>query len=209
MHIAASGHGQVNGVDEPGTMAAIAAQVHHLFHDDPFPDRTGLIVVSSNAGVRPALQFWSRALEQGLAFASPELFPWTLANAPCGWLARHFRITGPNFTFMGNAAALAAAMDEAADLLIPGRMHDVVVIALDSGDAAQAPTTFAGIRLTNEATGPALRHARDGTTTGQPEGSSSALLGAIITSLQAGIEHRVVLDESVLDLVLGIGTSTR
>ena len=35
------------------------------------------------------------------AFANAELFPWTLANAAGGWLARHFGITGPNATYTG------------------------------------------------------------------------------------------------------------
>ena len=100
-------------------------------------DRVGLFVVSSNAGAPTSLRFWAEAQRTGLALASPELFPWCLANAPCGALSRHLGITGPNFTFLGGATALADAVEAADDLLNGGRIDHGLVVMLEFADSAQ------------------------------------------------------------------------
>lgn len=74
--------------------------------------RAGLFVATRDAGSRTSVQFWRDAMRVGVAFANPELFPWCLANAPCAAIARRFKITGPNVTWLGDdalASALAAA----------------------------------------------------------------------------------------------------
>jgi hypothetical protein len=94
--------------------------------------RVGLFVASSNAGAATSLAFWSQAQRTGPAFANPELFPWCLANAPCGALARHLGIT-----FLGGADALFDALEAAHDLLDAGRIAFGLIVALDFADAAR------------------------------------------------------------------------
>jgi 3-oxoacyl-(acyl-carrier-protein) synthase len=121
---------------------AIAAQVGALL--EPLApsaaarDRVALFVASPNAGAATALQFWAAALRTGPALASPELFPWCLANAPCGALARHLRITGPNSTWLGEADALRAALESADDLLDDGRVDTALVVALAFAEPVRA-----------------------------------------------------------------------
>jgi 3-oxoacyl-(acyl-carrier-protein) synthase len=79
------------------------------------------------------VRFWADAVKSGVALASPELFPWCLANAPCGALARRFGITGPNATWLGGDAALPAAAAAAATSLAEGRVRRVFVVAVDFG----------------------------------------------------------------------------
>ncbi|MEP6876411.1 MAG: hypothetical protein ABI887_18805 [Burkholderiales bacterium] len=98
-------------------------------------DRIGLFVVSSNAGAPTSLRFWAEAQRTGLALASPELFPWCLANAPCGALSRQLGITGPNFTFLGGTSALLDATEAAGDLLHTGRIDLALIVRLDFADA--------------------------------------------------------------------------
>lgn len=79
--------------------------------------RGALLVASEDAGSATALQFWRDALATGPALASPGAFPWCLANAPCGALARRFGIVGPSATWLG---ALGGRGDApAATLTIP------------------------------------------------------------------------------------------
>ena len=100
-------------------------------------DRIGLFVVSPNAGAPTSLRFWAEAQRTGLALASPELFPWCLANAPCGALSRRLGITGPNFTFLGGASALHDATEAAGDLLHAGRIDLALIVRLAFADATR------------------------------------------------------------------------
>ena len=101
-----------------------------LFDIETPRERIGLIVVSDNAGTATSVQFWSDAVATGVAVASPELFPWCLANAPCGALARRFQITKPNLTLLGESDALLAALDTAADQIAQRQVDSVVIVAL-------------------------------------------------------------------------------
>ena len=92
-------------------------------------DRIGLLVASDNAGTATSVKFWADALRTGVGLASPELFPWCLANAPCGALARRFAITGPNATLLGEADALRAALDTSADLFAQGHIDSAIIVA--------------------------------------------------------------------------------
>lgn len=65
------------------------------------PKSTGLFVISNHIGTQSSIAFWKDVIKNGPAFANPELFPWILANSACGVIARHFGITGPNFTYTG------------------------------------------------------------------------------------------------------------
>jgi 3-oxoacyl-(acyl-carrier-protein) synthase len=102
-------------------------------------EATALFVVSENAGTPTALQFWEKAQREGVAFANPELFPWCLANAACGALARRFGITGPNTTLMGGDEALAAAWSAARIMLQDGRAERALVVVVNFGSAGNQP----------------------------------------------------------------------
>jgi len=116
-------------------MARVADGLAPLFDMDTPRERTALIVVSDNAGSATSLRFWSDAVRTGVDVASPELFPWCLANAPCGALSRHFGVTGPNMTLLGDGDALLSAWDTAAQDLASHRVAAAVVIALSFGRA--------------------------------------------------------------------------
>lgn len=80
-------------------MPAIIATLEKEPGSPADPDTTGLYVVSNHIGTNSSLAFWKDVIKNGPAFANPELFPWTLANSVCGAIARHFGITGPNYTY--------------------------------------------------------------------------------------------------------------
>lgn len=74
-----------------------------------------LYVATTDAGAHESVEFWRDALEKGLVFANPRLFPWTLSNSPTGHLARLLGIRGPTYTLVGGASALDAALQHAED----------------------------------------------------------------------------------------------
>jgi len=115
---------------EREAMEQIAGGIAALFDIETPRERIGLIVVSDNAGTATSVQFWSDAVATGVAVASPELFPWCLANAPCGALARRFHITGPNSTLLGESDALLAALDTAADQITQRQVDKAVIVVL-------------------------------------------------------------------------------
>ena len=104
--------GRADGESEKAAMVAIAADLGAIFTTACRPERRGLYLVSSNAGFASSLTFWEGAVREGVAFAGPGLFPWTLSNAPCGWLAREFELRGPNLTHTGRADALGASLHQ-------------------------------------------------------------------------------------------------
>lgn len=96
-------------------------------------DRSALFVVSPNAGTPTAVRFWSDTQQKGVAVANPELFPWCLANAPCGAIARRFGITGPNATWLGDEEALEAAWQSAESTIEAGRVSRVFLLYMRFG----------------------------------------------------------------------------
>lgn len=123
--------------------AQIADGLSDLFDTGPPRERIALIVASDNAGTATSTRFWSEAVRTGVAVASPELFPWCLANAPCGALARHFRITGPNSTLLGESDALLSSLVAALDQIELGRVDIAVVIALSFANRYDAGKALA------------------------------------------------------------------
>jgi hypothetical protein len=92
---------------EREALDAVLETLAPAFDDEP-PVSGALLVISEDAGSATAVGFWREALAQGLGLVSPGAFPWCLANAPCGTLARRFGITGPNVTWLAN---LTGALD--------------------------------------------------------------------------------------------------
>lgn len=101
-------------------------------------DRTALFVISPNAGTSTAVQFWGDAKQKGVAFANPALFPWCLANAPCGAIARRLGITGPNATWLGNDDAFEAAWQAAESAMEAGRVSRVLLFYISFGSAPRS-----------------------------------------------------------------------
>jgi hypothetical protein len=115
---------------EPVVMPALSEALAALFPQGAAPERSGLYVATDNAGSSCALAFWAEAQRVGVGLASPELFPWCLANAPCGWLARQFQIRGPNATFVGRAGAWLSALQQASLHLQQERIDRAFVVGL-------------------------------------------------------------------------------
>ena len=127
---------------EREAMSQICEGVGEVFSTEAPRARTGLFVVTDNAGTATSLQFWSDAMRTGVDVASPELFPWCLANAPCGALARLFHVSGPNATLLGESEALIAALEAGADAFEDDTLDVIIVVALsfaiEAGGAALA-----------------------------------------------------------------------
>jgi 3-oxoacyl-(acyl-carrier-protein) synthase len=139
---------------EKDTLPRLAAQVKNFFATAD--DSTGLYLVSANAGSQSAVEFWAEARRTGLHVASPERFPWTLANAAASWLSLEFKITGPTFTYLGQTKALLTALDQARDHLDHGVIRQAFVIALDFAESENERTVFAGLKLSAKPSGTRL-----------------------------------------------------
>src|SRR5688572_14928099 len=103
IHIDAYHHGIVAYMPENALLPRLGEELVTIFAPMTDQDRAGLYLASANAGAHSAVSFWREAQRDGVRFASPELFPWTLANAPCSWLSRRFGVRGPNVTYLGGA----------------------------------------------------------------------------------------------------------
>ncbi len=144
---------------EKELLPVVGEHLAALFHPAAAPGRSGLYLVSANAGFQSSQLFWSEAQRSGIAVANPELFPWTLANAPCGWLARHFGITGPNFTYTGKSGALVAALTQAAEHLHSQLIDVAFVVALDFAQKPGRQGLLAALRLSHVSSSMTLRQA--------------------------------------------------
>lgn len=129
-------------VSERAAVEAAFDPLEPLFRNAQGP-RSALWVVSPDLGGQTAVRFWADARNKGLGLANPESFPWCLANAACGALARQFQITGPNTTLMGGDDALCSAIASAEVGLIHGRFTMAFVIDIRLGGAA---SQFARLR---------------------------------------------------------------
>ena len=98
----------------------------------------GLYLVTADAGIRRAVQFWADALAETPRFASPAGFPWTLANAPAGHIARELGILGPNHTLVGKEEALAAVVGHGISDLARATVREAVFVVLNLAAPIQA-----------------------------------------------------------------------
>ncbi len=105
---------------------------------------SALWVVSPDLGGQTAVRFWADARSKGLGLANPESFPWCLANAACGALARQFQIRGPNTTILGGDEAVSSAITSADSGLISGRFTTAFVVDIRVGSVAGQPS---GLRV--------------------------------------------------------------
>ena len=134
---------------ERDALEAAMPQLTALF-EPPCGTNAALLVASTDAGSRTALRFWAEAQRTGVAFANPELFPWCLANAPGGALARRFDVRGPNATWLGGREGLDAAWAAAASHLENGTVSRAFVVAIDFGLAPGSEPRLRAWRLERE-----------------------------------------------------------
>jgi 3-oxoacyl-(acyl-carrier-protein) synthase len=118
--------------------AAVARAAGPLLDRGLPPDERGLYLATGDAGVAVSGGFWAAALAESPRFASPADFPWTLANAPAGLLARELAIRGPNYTLVGGADAMLAALEHAREDLGRGRIGEALVVGCDLAARPQA-----------------------------------------------------------------------
>jgi 3-oxoacyl-(acyl-carrier-protein) synthase len=110
----------------------------------------GLYVATSNGGCHESVTFWRDALETGLAFANPRLFPWTLSNSPTGSIARALGVRGPTYTLVGRRTAAEGVVEHAVDDLDAALVARALVVAL-AVDVACRPSVVAAL-LTGQVT---------------------------------------------------------
>ena len=180
---------------EREAIEAIAPGLAPLFEHDGLPaHRSGLYLATSDAGAATSLRFWSEARRTGLALANPELFPWCLANAPCGALARRFGVTGPNLSVLGEADALLAAFDAALEALANERIDIAIVVALEMAIDAQdgaAPGHCVGVRLGRA---PAAVSLRVGSATSIPATTTLRTAARALADAAAGGPAALIVD---------------
>lgn len=95
------------------------------------PESRGLYLATGDAGIDVSVRFWAAALAETPRFASPADFPWTLANAPAGLLARELAVRGPSYTLVGDADAMLAALEHAREDLLRDRVVEALIVACD------------------------------------------------------------------------------
>jgi 3-oxoacyl-[acyl-carrier-protein] synthase II len=91
----------------------------------PEPDRTGVVVGTSDGPSSQVETFFLSLLESGPRGTQPFYFPETVPNAPASHMAMFHGLTGPNTTFCQNMISAEAAIRYAADLLV-ARQADVL-----------------------------------------------------------------------------------
>jgi hypothetical protein len=127
-------HVHIGDTLEKEAMPGIVDSIEKEFGRPRQPDATGLYVISNHTGTNASLAFWKDVIKNGAAFANPELFPWTLANSACGYIARHFGITGPNYTFTcppGNPEHINEVLKQAAEDRSRLCLEDTWIITID------------------------------------------------------------------------------
>lgn len=144
------------GVDRDAIESA-GERLAPLFASEAARDRICLAVASTNAGSSTAVRFWAEARRTGLGVASPELFPWCLANAACGAFARRFDVRGPNFTYLGSSDALLAAIESASVQFTQHSIEMAVIVVLEFAEPELDTGRLFAFRLDPRPTARAIR----------------------------------------------------
>lgn len=92
----------------------------------------GIAVATMTAGSAATEAFIRPVLAEGLAAASPLLFPNTVAVAVSGHLSLAFDLRGPGTTLLGRENGILGALDEAAAWLDLGLAKAVLVVGVDA-----------------------------------------------------------------------------
>jgi 3-oxoacyl-(acyl-carrier-protein) synthase len=122
---------------------AIATAIRPLLNTAIDGDARGIYLATGDAGVSVSVAFWAAALVETPRFASPAEFPWTLANAPASLLARELALRGPNYTLVGEADAMLAALEHAIDDLSRAIIDEAVLIGCNCEVSPSKPQAVA------------------------------------------------------------------
>ena len=133
-------HSIIPGEKDKEVLPVIVEVLEPLFRHTYNGDEAGIYVASSNAGFISALRFWGDARLVGFGVANPELFPWTLANGPCSYIARQFKLKGPNATFIGDGESVLEAIRMYQDHMSLHMITHAWIVAIDFGCTDQAQT---------------------------------------------------------------------
>jgi len=106
---------------------------------EPYPEidrsRVGLVSVSFLGCLLYSLRFYRQFQKEGRRFASPALFPETVANTPLSHVAAELGIGGPVYSLIGDKSAWATALRTACCWLELGDADHVLLIGAEEFEA--------------------------------------------------------------------------
>lgn len=106
---------------------------------EPYPEidrsRVGLVSVSFLGCLLYSLRFYRQFQKEGRRFASPALFPETVANTPLSHVAAELGIGGPVYSLIGDKSAWATALRTASCWLELGDADHVLLIGAEEFEA--------------------------------------------------------------------------
>lgn len=118
-----------------GALTALADAGHPL---DGLPPEVGLVLGTGFGPAATTFAFLETVLEHGDALASPMLFSQTVHNAPLAHLAIHLGAQGPTSAVSSFHLSVSTALNTARAWLLEGRVHLVLVGAVDELCSVQA-----------------------------------------------------------------------
>ncbi len=118
-----------------GCSCWLTEQITSLLPEDADPDRVGMYVASSDAGVDVSVSFWKSAIAEGVDFVNPRDFHWTLASSMAAHAAAETGIRGPCFTLVGGSEAGIAVLSHGIDDLHGGTIDLGLIGGMDPGGA--------------------------------------------------------------------------
>jgi hypothetical protein len=132
---------------EKEIMDAVNESLRSNFGQPENPEKTGLYLISPNAGFISAVAFWKEVLAKSPGLANPELFPWTLANSSCSAVARAFGIKGPNYTFTESFSGFRNVIEQV-DFDFNVKQTEIAwVIAIDFKDNNKDETQLSAFKI--------------------------------------------------------------
>jgi hypothetical protein len=124
----------------------LAEQVRALLPDPVRGEETGVYLSTPDTGAAASVEFWHAALNDGLGFANPRDFPWTLANSAAAYVSMRNDLRGPNYTLVGDGEASCGAFNDAIDDLEAGIVRCALVLRFVVG-GGEIPTSIQGLAL--------------------------------------------------------------
>jgi 3-oxoacyl-(acyl-carrier-protein) synthase len=101
------------------------------------PKRTGIVGAFFLGCISYSVKFYQGILKDGRRFASPVLFPETVANSPLGHVASELGIGGPVYSQVGDTSCWSSALRTACVLLHTMQADHVVVVGAEEFDPHQ------------------------------------------------------------------------
>ncbi|MFO0621251.1 MAG: beta-ketoacyl synthase N-terminal-like domain-containing protein [Polyangia bacterium] len=89
-------------------------------------DRVGVVLGTGLGGLSSTIEFVRSFIADGMAAASPAVFPYTVMNASSGLLAIELGLTGPNITVNHRELSLPEAIATGAELIATDRADAVL-----------------------------------------------------------------------------------